>query len=313
MDPARRLSSDMPEPTIAASPKRPPGFLAFCLAFVVALLVSLLFQFAAVGKVMGPNPNIYLIKAGQSGWFKDGLLLDYAAAGAQFVFVLLLMAWHRRRFVWPVVVFAFAALAGYSLYWTLRGEKCGCFGKLWEPKPGVSVVIDVGMVVLALLVSLALRTGRAAIAAVLVFALAFGGVGYSAAQQFAPPKRTETPGMTGNERLLASDLLKGVREQPAGGPRWYLFIHDPDCHLCEQLRPMIEMFEQQYGETDPNLRIRKLTVGEIKEKTGIETFEWNPTPTALLIRDGVVEKVWRGEQVPIPDPEFVIKAMSGQW
>lgn len=312
MDPTRRLSSDMPDAAPAIA-NRTPGLLACAWAFVVAVLVSLLFQFAALGKVMGPNPNVYLFKAGQVGLFKDGLLLDYAAAGAQFVFVLLLMAWHRRRFVWPMVAFAFAALAGYSLYWTLRGEKCGCFGKLWEPKPGVSVAIDVGMAVLAILVSLGLRTGRGAIAAVLVLSLAFGGVGYYAAKELAPPKRTETVGMKGEDRLLASDLLKDVREQPAGGPRWYLFIHDPDCHLCEQLKPMIEMFEQQYGETDPNLRIRKLTTGEVKEKTGIETFEWNPTPTALLIKDGAVEKVWRGEQVPIPDPEFVIKAMSGQW
>ncbi len=289
-----------------------PGFLACSSAFIVALAASLILQFAAVAKVLGPNPKLLLIQPGQYG-FEQGVLLDYAVAAGEFLVVLLLMAWHRSRLVWPLVSMMFAVFAGYSLYWTLRGEKCGCFGKLWEPPLGVTLGIDIAMVFLSLLIAGALRLNKVLIALVLVLNVALGAGGYFMAEKLAPPKRTEVVGMKGEDRLVASDLLKDIREQTAGGPRWYIFIYDPDCHLCEQLKPMIEMFEQQYAAGDPNLRIRKLSIGEIKEKTGIETFEWNPTPTAILIKDGQVEKVWRGEAVgaAIPDPEFILKAMSG--
>ncbi|MFM9956572.1 MAG: MauE/DoxX family redox-associated membrane protein [Phycisphaerales bacterium] len=291
-------------------PGRGPGFLTSTFAFIVALAASLVLQFAAVAKVLGPNPKTFLIQPGQYG-FTDGVLLDYVVAVSEFVIVLLLMAWHRRRFVWPLVAMMFAVFAGYSLYWTVRGEKCGCFGKLWEPPLGVTLGIDIAMVFLSLMIAGAMRVPKGLIASVLVVCLGMGFGGYVMAEKLAPPKRTQAVGMTGQDRLLASELLKDVKEQPAGGPRWYVFIYDPDCHLCEQMKPMIEMFEQQYAAGDPNMRIRKLSVVEINEKTGIDTFEWNPTPTALLIKDGVVEKVWRGNEVPLPDPEFVMKVVSG--
>jgi hypothetical protein len=295
-----------------ATQQRGPGFLASFSAFTVALAASLILQFAAVAKVLGPNPKLFLIQPGEHG-FANGVLLDYVVAVGEFLAVLLIMAWHRWKFVWPLVSMMFAVFAGYSLYWTLRGEKCGCFGKLWEPPLGVTLGIDIAMVFLSLLIAGALRLNKVVIALVLAANLVIGAGGYFMAEKLAPPKRTETAGMTGQDRLLASDLLKDARETPAGGPRWYVFIYDPDCHICEQLKPMIEMYEAQYAGVDPNLRILKLSIGEIKEKTGIETYEWNPTPTALLIKDGKVEKVWRGEAVAgvIPDPEFVMKAMSG--
>lgn len=279
-------------------------------AFVVALSASLVLQFAAVAKVLGPNPKTFLIQPGQYG-FEHGLLLDYAVAVGELVIVLLLMAWHRCRWVWPLVAMMFAVFAGYSLYWTIRGEKCGCFGKLWEPPLGVTLGIDIAMVFLSLMIAGAMRVPKGLIAMMLAACVGLGFGGYVMAERLAPPKRTEVVGMTGQDRLLASELLKDVREQPDGGPRWYVFVHDPDCHLCEQMKPMIEMFEQQYSAGDPNMRVRTLSVVEIKEKAGIETYEWNPTPTALLIKDGVIEKVWRGTEVPLPDPEFVMKAMNG--
>lgn len=289
-----------------------PGFLTTAFAFLVALSASLVLQFAAVAKILGPNPKLFLIQPGQHG-FEHGVLLDYAVAVGELVVVLLLMAWHRCRLIWPLVALMFAGFAGYALYWTMRGEKCGCFGKLWEPPLGVSLGIDLAMVFLSLLIAGAMRVPKALVALVLAVCVGAGFAGYKGAERLAPPKRTEVPGMTGQDRLLASELLKDAREQAASGagPRWYVFIYDPGCHVCEQMKPMIEMFEQQYGEGDPNIRIRKLSVIEIQEKTGIDTFEWNPTPTALLIKDGAVEKVWRGTEVPLPDPEFVMKAMSG--
>lgn len=297
--------------TTALTPRR-PGFLVYFGAFVVALAASLILQFAAVAKILGPNPKLFLIQPGQHG-FEHGVLLDYVVAVGEMLVVMLLMAWHRSRFIWPLVSMMFAVFAGYSLYWTLRSEKCGCFGKLWEPPLGVTLGIDIAMMFVSLLVAGSLRLNKVLIAMVLALNLAVGAGGYIMAERLAPPKRTEVVGSKGEDRLLASDLLTDIRDQPAGGPRWYIFIYDPDCHICEQLKPLVEMYETQYAAGDPNLRIRKLSIGEIKERTGIETYEWNPTPTAILIKDGKVEKLWRGETVAgvIPDPEFVMKAMNG--
>lgn len=293
------------------NPQRGPGFIASGGAFVVALLACLILQFAAVAKALGPNPKLLALQPGQHPWFPNGLLLDYVVAVGELVVTLLLMGFHRRRFVWPLVSMMFAAFAGYALYWTVRGEKCGCFGKLWEPPLGTSLAIDVAMVFLALLVGGALGLKKGVIALVLALSVGMGGAGFVIADRLAPPKRTEVVGQSGADRLLASDVLKDVREQPPGGPRWYVFIYDPSCHVCEQMKPMVEMFEQQYAAGAPNLRVRQFSVPDLKAQVGIEDYEWMPTPTVLLIKDGAVVRVWRGEGAPIPDPEFAMQAATG--
>lgn len=293
------------------NPQRGPGLLAGGGALLVAILACLILQFAAVAKILGPNPKLFALQPGQHPRFENGVLLDYVVAVGELVVTLLLMGFHRRRFVWPLVSMMFAAFAGYALYWTVRGEKCGCFGKLWEPPLGTSLAIDVVMVFLAILVGGALGLRKGVVALVLALNVAMVGGGYVVAHKLAPPKRTEVVGQSGPERLVASDLMKDVREQAPGGPRWYVFVYDPSCHICEQMKPMVEMFEQQYAAGDPNLRVRQFSVPDLKSQLGIEDFEWIPTPTALLIKDGGIVRIWRGEAAPIPDQDFAMQAATG--
>lgn len=301
----------MADAPIRARSSDAPGYFASGVSFLVALLASLILQFAAVAKILGPNPKLFAIQPGQHG-FADGVLLDYVVATGELVFGLLLMAFHRKRFVWPLVSMLFAAFAGYAFYYTfIRGEKCGCFGKLWEPPLGVSFAIDISMVFIALMVGGMLRLSKVAIVLVLLLNLALGYAGNTLAQRLAPPPRTETPGLTGADRLLASDLMKDIREQPPGSPRWYIFVYDPGCHVCEQMKPIVDMFEQQYAAGDPTLRIRQFSVPDLKAQLSIDDFEWSPTPTALLVHEGKVERTWRGEKAPLPDQEFAMHAAAG--
>ena len=62
------------------NPQRGPGVIASGGAFVVALLACLILQFAAVAKVLGPNPKLLALQPGQHPWFPNGLLLDYVVA-----------------------------------------------------------------------------------------------------------------------------------------------------------------------------------------------------------------------------------------
>lgn len=280
-------------------------------AFVVALAVCLILQFAAVSKILGPNPKVLLLQPGQYG-LTNGLLLDYAAGAAELVVVLFLMAWHRCRGVWPLVSMMFASFAGYSYYWTARGEKCGCFGSLWQPPIGVTLAIDIAVMLLALLVGAGLRLGKAAIVLTLILNVGLGYAGYRFAQHNAPPPRTQTPGQTAPDRLLGSELMSDVRGQPPGGPRWFVFVHDPQCHICEQMKPVVEMYQQQYDAGDPTLRIRVFAIPDLEAKLGIPFSEWFPTPTVFLVQDGKVVYEWHGESAPLPTDDFVMKVASGQ-
>ncbi len=291
---------------------RAGGFSRAC-AFVVALSVSLVLQFAAVGKILGPNPKVFLLQPGEYG-LKSGLLLDYAAAAGELVFVLLLMAWHGRKFVWPLVSMMFAGFAGYSLYWTIRNESCGCFGVLWTPPLGVTLALDIGLALIALMVAGGLRLSKGLIVLVLLLNGGLTYVGYCFAQHNAPPLKTVESGKTGQDRLLASELMKDIRDQPAGGPAWYVFVFDPTCHICEQMKPFVEQYQQQSDAGDPNLRVRQFAIPDLKAKLGIDEFEWFPTPTVFIVKDGAILKVWRGEEclTKLPDQELAMKLASGQ-
>ncbi|MGP1346197.1 MAG: thioredoxin family protein [Phycisphaerales bacterium] len=101
--------------------------------------------------------------------------------------------------------------------------------------------------------------------------------------------------------LVASNLLTEEREDGLG-TAYYIFIHDPNCSVCERLKPMVydEMarFEE---EGNPFIRVREFTVPDLTEKLRIDHWAWTTTPTVILIRDGEILFEESGEFVTMPD------------
>jgi thiol-disulfide isomerase/thioredoxin len=106
--------------------------------------------------------------------------------------VVLVLAFCRHRIVWMAVPVLFAGLFGYALHRTLHGHSCGCFGALWEPPKGFSVVMDAAFVLLGLALARwhGLRAGG--MIAVVVVSLAAAGAGYFYAANTAPPTPATT-------------------------------------------------------------------------------------------------------------------------
>jgi hypothetical protein len=181
---------------------------------VVAIVIAAVLQFAAVAKVSAGARALEQLKAAQIAeshglaprvtaddfqWairpgampgtlVERGVLLDIAIGTAEFAIVLLMLAFCRHRIVWMAVPVLFAGLFGYALHRTLHGHSCGCFGALWEPPKGFSLVMDGAFVLVGLALARwhGLRAGGTI--AVVVVSLAAAGAGYVYAANSAPPK-----------------------------------------------------------------------------------------------------------------------------
>lgn len=314
--PAPAAAAPQPRP----APRRAPGPFALTYAAIVAMAIALVLQFAAAAKLMGPNPKEVLLQAGPidiiSAKFtlKDPLLLDQAVAAGELLAVVLLLTLRRKWWSWPPVILLFSAFAGYAYYAHEHGVPCGCFAKLWVPPAKVSAIIDLSFVTLGLFSALALRARWWAIVGVAVLAPLLGYAGYSYAHDHLPPAPTTAVGQTAPDKLLASELMADIVSQPAGGPLWYIFVYDPGCSVCEAMKPTVDGFGQAYdNQADAPVRIRQFSIPDLEAKLKLGEWEWAPTPTVLLIKDGKIVHKWNGQEAPIPDPEFVTKAATGQF
>lgn len=205
-----------------SGPGGPKHGRAAWLSFATAALIAVMLQFAAAAKVSAGADDLsrleavemreragvrvdvtsaelvarydYLLPPGALG-IERGVLTDFAIAAAEFAVVVLLLLLHRRRSVWAVPALMFAAFGGFALHRLFNDAPCGCFGVLWEPPKGFSLVIDAVFVLLALVI-LAVRgagvRGLGLVTGASVVAAAAGFV-YSAQTYDGPPAGRETP------------------------------------------------------------------------------------------------------------------------
>jgi len=97
------------------------------------------------------------------------------------------------------------------------------------------------------------------------------------------------------ERLLATDLLAEVREAEDGVAH-LVFVHDPNCHICEALMPFFDEMDAIWEETmDPIMQAHKFSIPEIAEQTDIKSYAWPSTPTVFIVVDGEIRAQWYGE------------------
>ncbi len=293
-------TSDTPE----QSTKRwTPGPLYRIVTGVFALAVAVILQASAAAKLLGPNKNLWLIEPNaEAEWFKEGLYRDTVIAAAELVLVILVLLLHRLRITWAGVLVFFAGLTGYAAYAYLNDMDCGCFGVLWQPPKGATLVIDIVFVVSALGVLLAARAHKAILALALIGGIAAGGLGvYQASQdkQLAA-ETTEVLGGTPVEIVLQSEAYAAARADLEGMNLHYFFVGDPDCDVCQMLKPLVEMDKETLEMDGMPAVVHLLDVTELTEQMGIPNYAWATTPTVFAVLYGDVAYYETGEQVQTP-------------
>lgn len=202
---------------------------------IIALAIAAVLQFAAVAKVSTGARHLDQLKAARIAeshgltpkvtaadfqWIIEpgampgtiverGVLTDIAVGTAEFAAVLFVVAFCRRRIVWIFVPIMFGALFGYALERTINNKPCGCFGSLWVPPKGFSLIMDGAFVILGLGLARWHGVKAKALAAVAIITLLGAAGGYIYASRTAapsaaapadaattpstPPKATPTP------------------------------------------------------------------------------------------------------------------------
>ncbi len=307
-----------------------------------AILVCAVLGLAAYAKFMHPLTA--------RKFLGTNLSEDTVVASAELVMIVAILALHRLRQLWSAVAIFFGGLAGYAIYYSfVRETSCGCFGTLIELPKGASFAMDVGFVVLSLAVAWWLGASRGLLLGTLAAVPVATGVGFLYAQSFAPPEASdrslliddapvaETPEEAGEgdgaesaedpaadgpparpdlvrvfatpmEKLLASDEYAELRTSP---PVWYVFIWDPDCHVCEELKLVaFDPAMQRFGPDNPDFRvvqIKKQDLDPDPTNPGpaiVDYWAWDGSPTAFLVEDGVITFVSRNEETAFPEDVY---------
>lgn len=257
------------------------------LALAVAILMVAVLGFATFAKFYAPNPK--------------ELALEYSVGVAESFVILAALVFHRRWWMWSGLAIMWAGLAGWSFFKSWHGEACGCFSTLWEPPPYTTGTLDSVFAVISLGLAARRGAGGRHVLGAAALAILAGLIGWMAADAKTPPRRVEVAQVHGGKearhRLLESDLMADIREQPEGGPAWLIFVYDPDCHICEGIKPFMEFLQAGYEETgDPVMQIRMFSIPDLEKETGIETYAWE-TPTIFIVHSGHITRTWKGKEV----------------
>lgn len=298
---------------------RPPR-VRNALALITALLITATLGLAAAGKLMGPDENKL--------FFGTDILLDHVVAGVEILLILLVLALHRTKLIWPIVTVVFAGFFGYATYWTLtEGKPCGCFGELWEPPLGVSMGMDAVFAIAGLALAFAYGGRAIMLAVTFVIALGAGWVGYDYAYNHSPEKAlAENEGVPTPVRFLESDMMTFAREAPDDAPAYMIFVHEKGCEVCERYLRDMEFFGEALEERDDELlRIREFPLDRIEVDTGIAPWEWpaGSPPVVFVVQWGEIitvpgsqdfEKRWyTGDETPLDIIRQTYEFMGGDW
>jgi len=289
-------------------------------ALVVAILIAAVLGLASAGKFLGPRENEL--------FFGTQLKFDYVIAAGEIVMILLVLALHRRKYIWPVVSVMFSGFFGYALYWTVtKGEPCGCFGDLWVPPLGVSLGIDAAATISALGLMLALGCRKMLIGLTIAVSAGVGWYGYDYAYDHSPEKAVDVnEGMETPDRFLLSEMMSFATSDPDDMGAHLVFVHEIGCHVCEMYLRDMELFgEILEARGDEFLRIHEFSVDEVEAATGIEAWEWpqGSPPVLFLVQYGEITPVpgsddfeqrwWTGDQTPRDIIRLTYEMLGGDY
>ena len=307
------------------------------LTATLALLIALVLQFSALGKLLHPDPNLYFIEPGANGW-EDGLLRDYVIAGFEMLFVVVLLLLHRWKYAWAPTSVFFGGLLGYSAYALITGLDCGCFGGLWTPPKGFTVGLNSAFIVGSLLVMLIGRAHKLVLIGTLIATLGAAGFGYYQAGVDRPdPKdiakergggplgntsaggddeQPTEPTQVGDETstegvapapaisILEIPALASVMATAPGEQLGYVFLYEDGCSTCENLKPSIEFMRDDYIAQGAPIEIVTIEINDLEREHGIPRLIWASTPTLVAIDGGEIVYYDRGDDVLLPSELF---------
>lgn len=100
-----------------------------------ALVVAILLGLAALAKWLYPLPQ--------------SLFLNKIAIVSELLAAFLLLVFHRSVIAWSIISLLFSLWLGYSLFWLVYHEPCGCFGALGGIPKGVAFGLDLFLLALS--------------------------------------------------------------------------------------------------------------------------------------------------------------------
>jgi uncharacterized membrane protein YphA (DoxX/SURF4 family) len=277
------------------------------LATLAAALVGLTMIVAGLAKLASPTTFVESITSYRLTPGHLSVLLGTGLVGGEIAVGFLLITGIFRRFAaWAnlVLLVLFSGILVYAIKLGIRD--CGCFGKLLEATPQISLVKNVVLLALTLVV---LRWGRDAAVGNAGFrhAMAWGVLCISAAGFLAgsPAQKTSDP-----PRITSQDLaLLSRADPPVTLPKQGLvFLFGADCSHCWSYAGGVQMIADRL----PALPVIAVTSSGPQD---VQDFiaAFRPTypihvlsetefrlvapeiPTAVWLRDGKVERAWRGE------------------
>lgn len=170
-------------------------------ATVASIIIIAFLALAIVGKIATPNPRKTVDLLGSS------IKLDYLIAAGEIIFIAALARLARKRIAWAAVTLMFGGFTGYAGYYLfLHDGSCGCFGSLIDLPVWTPFAVDIFAVLAGTTLLLWAGTKPPKLAALLLAAGLLSGVGFTVAQQTAPPTAAEI------EREAAEKLAAELEE-----------------------------------------------------------------------------------------------------
>ncbi len=276
------------------------------LRLALSLLVALILLFAAGAKLAGVWSAWHAAQtnARTLGVDPTGLgaahRLDILIAAVEVLIAGGLIALRQWWGAWAFIATLFASYAGYTGVELLLGARsCGCFGPLDVP-PAVTFTVDALLAATAFTMTVHGVLSRPGVRGWLLSAMAAGllaGAAYAHALAPPPSALENNPQLQSVfERTLALPELAPLTDTSPDSPTWLLFVYDIYCEHCAEFLPYMQAREKQWA-SDPNFRVKTISMQDIEKQAGVPLFRWPSTPTIARIKQGVVVELLSSERV----------------
>lgn len=302
-------------------------------ALLVALVICAVLGIAAYSKIVDPSKAKFITIGGNE------LRYERFIGIFEVLVILALLAGHRLRLAWLGVLAMFGLFSGYAGYYFATGNSCGCFGTAldgtaleWMTIKGVSVAFDVVFVVAALALlgwrGFGAKMIQGLVGLALILSVAGAGLGWleytnspggGAKPPPPPPNGNQVqslpPGLQVNHQaaaLLRQDAYASLIASSAANPdkMWYVFVYDPDCSECMEMKPVVDLLKEQYeAEENPYMEVVSVTKQEAQDAYGIDFWTWESGATIIIVQGGDILRVNDEKLTPgnKPTPDMVME------
>jgi len=312
-------------------------------ALLVALVICAVLGIAAYSKIVDPSKAKFIEIGGSE------LRYERFIGIFEVLVILALLAGHRLRLAWLGVVAMFALFSGYAGYYFATGNSCGCFGTALDGTPlewmtikGVSVAFDVVFVVAALALlgwrGFGAKMIQGFVGLALILSAAGAGLGALEYKQYrsvvdgaqevlgvpdddsegtedgaerpaiAPGLRVAHPASALLRQVAYADLIASSADNP--DKMWYVFVYDPDCSECMEMKPVVDMLKEQYeAEDNPYMEVLSVTKQDAQDAFGIDFWAWESGATIIIVQGGDILRVNDERLTPgnKPTPDMVME------